>query len=119
MSEYKAAGAGLVAISPLVPDRTQKLVKSSKLNFNILYDQNNAYAKQLNMVHGFSDALKQVYLDLGLDLGPANGNDHWELPLPTRIVVDQNQTIRAIDINADYTVRPEPAATLQAVKELS
>lgn len=60
-----------------------------------------------------------MYLNFGLDIEQANGNPKWELPIPCRMVVDQQQVIRAIEVNADYTLRPEPEATLQSVKELS
>lgn len=81
----------------------------------MLSDAGNAYAKQLGLVFTFPDDLKDVYETLGLALPDYNGDDSWQLPLPTRIVVDRNGTIRAIDADPDYTVRPEPSATLEAL----
>lgn len=81
----------------------------------MLSDAGNAYAKQLGLVFTFPDDLKDVYETLGLALPDYNGDDSWQLPLPTRIVVDRNGTIRVIDADPDYTVRPEPSATLEAL----
>jgi hypothetical protein len=40
------------------------------------------------------------------------------LPMPARIVVDRNGIVRATDIDADYTVRPEAAKTLEDLRAL-
>ncbi|CAN0381517.1 unnamed protein product, partial [Phaeothamnion confervicola] len=34
------------------------------------------------------------------------------------IVIDQGGIVRAVEVDPDYTVRPEPAATLEVVKKL-
>lgn len=84
----------------------------------MLSDAGNAYAKQLGLVFTFPDDLENVYNDLGLSLPDYNGDDSWQLPLPTRIVVGRDGTIGAIDADPDYTVRPEPSATLEALESL-
>ena len=84
----------------------------------MLSDAGNAYAKQLGLAFTFPDDLKGVYEKLGLALPDYNGDDSWQLPLPTRIVVDRDGKIRAIDADPDYTVRPEPSATLEALASL-
>ncbi len=84
-----------------------------------MYDPENQYAQQLDLVHGFDEDLKQVYLDLGINLDEFNGRGGWHLPMPTRIVIDKDHKIRSIEYNADYTHRPEPAETLRQVKQLA
>ena len=54
------------------------------------------------------DALKEVYLSIGIDLEESNGSPDWTLPVPARIVVDRTGIVRAADIDVDYTRRPEP-----------
>lgn len=39
--------------------------------------------------------------------------------MPGRLVVDRSGVVRAVDADPDYTVRPEPSATLEIVKGLS
>lgn len=38
--------------------------------------------------------------------------------MPARLIVDRDGIIRYADINPDYTVRPEPEETLEALKAL-
>ena len=40
------------------------------------------------------------------------------LPLATRIVVDAQGVIRSFDADVDYTLRPEPEATLEVLRGL-
>jgi len=39
--------------------------------------------------------------------------------MPARYIVDQKGIIRSADINADYTVRPEPSETLERLRNLT
>jgi peroxiredoxin len=41
------------------------------------------------------------------------------LPIPARFVIDQRGIIRAAESDPDYTTRPEPEDTLQALRALS
>lgn len=51
----------------------------------------------------------------GIDVGGSNGTTIWELPMPSRFVISSDHTIKAKEVNASYTNRPEPEATLQIV----
>ncbi len=105
----------MVAVSPQLPEKSRELIESRKLNFEILFDKDNGYAQKLDLVHGFNDDLKSVYGTFGIDVGQANGNPTWELAIPARLVVGVNHVIKSIEFDADYKVRPEPAATLAMV----
>jgi len=59
-----------------------------------------------------------LYLQWGLDVPAANGDDSYELPVPATYVIDTTGTIRAAYIEKDYTKRMEPAAIVDALKEL-
>jgi peroxiredoxin len=65
------------------------------------------------------DDLKGVYQGFGLDLPRNTGHPAWELPMPARFVIDRRGIIRAADVDPDYTVRPEPEATLAIVRSLA
>jgi peroxiredoxin len=41
------------------------------------------------------------------------------LPRPARYVIDKEGIIRAADVNADYTIRPEPSETLEILRTLA
>jgi hypothetical protein len=36
--------------------------------------------------------------------------------MPARYVIDHEGIIRAADVNADYTIRPEPSETLRQLR---
>lgn len=109
----------MVAVSPQTSRHNRKLIESRKLDFEVLFDEDNAYADKLCLKHGFPDDLKGVYGKFGIDLDTFNGNSKWELPIPARFVADNSKIIRAADVNADYTLRPEPAETTEALRGIS
>jgi peroxiredoxin len=65
------------------------------------------------------DDLKALYLQFGIDLPKYNGDASWTLPMPARLIIDQEGMVRYAAINADYTVRPEPEETLAALKAMA
>lgn len=119
MAPLKESGCGLVAISPQTSEKNRELIEKSKLDFEILFDKDNAYSKELDLVHGFIDDLKAIYGGFGIDVGEANGNGVWELPIASRIVISSDHAIHALEVNPNYTQRPEPSETLQFVQGLS
>jgi peroxiredoxin len=46
-------------------------------------------------------------------------DDSWRLPVPARFVIDRDGTTRKVDVDPDYTVRPEPSETLAALDALA
>ena len=54
----------------------------------------------------------------GIDLARGNGDGTWRLPIPARFVIDREGTIRAVDADPDYTRRPEPARTVEVLRQL-
>ena len=108
----------MVAVTPQTTEQNKKLVASRNLEFDVLFDEDNQFARALDLVHGFPDDLKEVYGKFGIDVAQANGNDKWELPIPARFVVDQHGGVRSADFDADYTNRPEPSESLKVVQSL-
>jgi hypothetical protein len=39
--------------------------------------------------------------------------------MPARYVLDKEGIIRAADVNADYTIRPEPSETVSQLRKLA
>lgn len=106
-------------MSPQQVEKSAEVKSKLRLNYPILQDPGNGYAKQLSIAHGLPEDLQEVYRGFGADLTNFNSEPHWELPLATRIVVDRTGIIRSIDADPDYTRRPEPAATLAVLGELA
>ena len=69
-------------------------------------------------MHGLPDYLREVYTAFDIVLPNFNGDDSWELPMPTRLVVDGGGVIQSVEADPDYTVRPEPAETLAVLRGL-
>jgi len=53
-----------------------------------------------------------------VDLEKFNGDVLWRLPVPSRFVIDAGGIVRAVEADPDYTIRPEPDVTLEALRAL-
>jgi peroxiredoxin len=116
LEKYTAANASLFAVSPQLPEHSRATIEKHGLNFEVLYDPNNAFARNLDLVHGFPQELIDIYQGtFSIDVARSNGMSVWELPMPSRFVINSDHTIKAQEVNASYTNRPEPEATLQIV----
>lgn len=119
LPRFTAAGATLAAITPQLPEHSVGMIDENELGFDLLSDEGNAFAAELGLRFTLPDDLAQLYAQFGINLPVHNGEGSWTLPMPARIVVDQAGTVRAVDVDPDYTYRPEPEATLAAVAALS
>jgi peroxiredoxin len=111
----KEHGATLVAITPQLPEHSQKMIERHELSFDLLSDPGNAYTASLGITFELPEPVREIYLTLGNDLAVHNGAGDWVLPMPTRLVIDTGGIIRAADIDPDYTSRPEPQKTIDDV----
>jgi peroxiredoxin len=107
-----------VAIAPQIREKNLEVKNQHRLAYPVLGDSGHAYLRGLGLVFAFPDDLRELYLSFGIDLAAFNGDDSWELPLSTRIIIDRDGVIRAIDADPDYTHRPEPDATLEVLRSL-
>ncbi len=119
LEKLEERGASLVALTPNLPEFSVEMMDKHALNFHLLSDPGNEYANSLRLKYDLPDDLKEVYRNLGVDLPKFNGDKSWSLPMPARLVVDDNGIIRASDVSADYTQRPEPEKTLKDVIEIT
>ncbi len=116
IGEIHSLGASLIAISPQSRQYSEQVVKNSHLSFNVLQDEGNRIAAQFGLVFKLPDDLRALYTNFGLDLARFNGDDSWTLPMPARFILDQDACIRSVEVDPDYTIRPEPSATIEALK---
>ena len=93
-------------------------MEQKQFTFNLLSDPGNQVAKAYGLTFSLPEDLKKVYLQFGIDLPKHNGDDSWTLPLPARYIIDRSGIVRYAEVEADYTVRPEPEDTIAALKEL-
>jgi peroxiredoxin len=89
-----------------------------RLDFPVLSDPGNAYAKELSLAFALPEDLREIYGNFGIALPDFNGDDAWELPMPARIVVGTDGLVKSIESDPDYTRRPEPEATIEVLRSL-
>jgi peroxiredoxin len=116
--EFKALGATFIAISPQLQSFNREFREEKKLTFEILSDPGNEVAQRYGLTFKLPEDLKEIYVKFNIDLEKYNGDDSWTLPLPARLIIDQESIIRYAAINADYTVRPDPEETIAALKNI-
>lgn len=117
-SEVKALGARIVVLTPELERYTRALHKKLNLTFDILSDLHLKTAEQFRLVFTLPDYLRDLYKSFGSSLDRFNDESEYRLPMPARYVVAKDWIIRAADVNADYTIRPEPSETLVQLRKL-
>jgi peroxiredoxin len=89
--------------------------EAHSLDFEILYDSGNAVAESYGLRFELPDDLRAVYAGFGIDLPKNHGGGGWELPMPARYVIGADGKVTYAVVHPDYTQRPEPEETLEAL----
>ncbi len=118
LPEIRALGATLVGISPETLAVSQQTVRDHALEFDVLSDEGNRVAREYGLLMVVDEAIRPHYLQWGIDVPAANGDETFELPVPATYVIDQSGVIRAAHVDKDYTKRMEPADIVAALKAL-
>jgi peroxiredoxin len=118
-SEVRALGAQTVVLTAELERYTRPLHKKLNLTFDMLTDLHLKTAEQFRLVFTLPDYLRDLYKSFGSALDRFHDESEYRLPIPARYVVDGQGIIRAADVNADYTIRPEPSETLRQLRMLS
>jgi peroxiredoxin len=118
LPQLTALGGTLVAISPQLPEHNRELIRTRQLTFEILTDRGNEVAARFGLRFSLPEYLREVYRTFPLDLEKFNGEASWTLPIPASFLIDQDGTIRWAESDPDYTTRPEPEDTLEALRNL-
>jgi peroxiredoxin len=107
-----------VALSPMREPYLKQMVEKHNVTFELLRDEHNAVAGKFGLVFQLPPDLREVYKSFGTDLARVNGDDSWTLPMPGRFVIDRSRIIRHVDVDPDYTIRPDPAETVALLQKL-
>jgi len=118
-SEVRELGAEIVVITPELERYTRALHKKLNLTFDILTDLHLTIAEQFQLVFTLPNYLRDLYKSFGSTLDRFNDEPEYRLPVPARYIIDKGGIIRAADVNADYTIRSEPAETLNRLRTLT
>ncbi|WP_224482932.1 peroxiredoxin-like family protein [Robertkochia aurantiaca] len=118
LEEIKSEGARLVAITPETPDNSLTTAEKNELEFEVLSDIDNRFAKSLGLVFSLPESLKQIYEQFGIDLKKHHQNTDFELPMPATFIIDKGGSVRYSFIDEDYTKRADPAEVITALKNM-
>jgi peroxiredoxin len=118
-SVVRALGARIVALTPELERYTRALHKKLNLTFDILTDLHLKTAERFRLVFTLQDHLRDLYKSFGSALDRFHDESEYRLPMPARYVIDKEGIIRAAEVNADYTIRPEPSETVRLLRTLS
>lgn len=118
LPELEALGARLVTISPQLPDNSLSMADKLDLTFEVLSDVGNRVAREFGLVYTLPAEMRSIYVDFGIDLPAANGDQSFELPVPATYVIDRSGIIRLAFVDIDYTKRLDPEEILAALTKL-
>jgi peroxiredoxin len=117
--QFRKAGVELVVLSPQSAERARKQATDEKLKFNALVDRNNEVGKAFGVVYTFPEDLKNVYLNLFKnDIQVVNDADDWQLPIPSRFIIETSGIICDVKADPDYRYRPDPSEGQAIAKSL-
>ncbi len=114
----KELGANLVGISPELPDNSMSTAEKHELRFEVLSDVGNMIAREYGVVMDVPESMRPLYLQWGLDIPAANGDDTWELPIPATYVIGSDGKIVFAYVNKNYTERLEPSEIVKALESI-
>ncbi|MDY7560910.1 peroxiredoxin-like family protein [Pseudomonas sp. 10B1] len=117
-AQIEAFGATLVAVSQQTAANSRKSQRDNKLGFPILGDKGGDLAAAFGIRWDVPDYLKPIHKAVGADITVFNGEDSWTLPMPARYVIGQDGVIAYAEVNADYTMRPEPSEVFPTLELL-
>jgi peroxiredoxin len=117
-AEVRALGAQIVVLTPELERYTRAMHKKLNLTFDILTDLHLKTAEQFRLVFTLPDYLRELYKSFGSTLDRFNDEPEYRLPMPARYILDKEGIIRSADVNADYTVRPDPSETLAKLRAM-
>lgn len=112
-------GAQLITVTPQKPDKSLEQVKEDDYPFEILSDLDSSVMKAYNLYFEVPMELVDVYRrNFGLDLADYNGDGRYVLPVPATYIIDREGVIREGAADVNYKQRMEPAAIVEALKQL-
>ncbi|HKF59327.1 MAG TPA: redoxin domain-containing protein [Blastocatellia bacterium] len=117
--EVRALGAQIVVLTPELEHYTRALHKKLNLTFDILTDLHLKTAEEFRLVFTLPDYLRELYKSFGSTLDRFHDESEYRLPIPARYVIGEDGMIRAAQVNADYTIRPEAAETLRQLRTIN
>ncbi|MCH8083948.1 MAG: redoxin domain-containing protein [Myxococcales bacterium] len=118
-AELATLGFPVIAISPDQSASLQESLKANNLGYTLFSDSSLLAARAFGIAFQLGDDDVRMYLEYGIDLEAASGEEHHQLPVPSVFLVEAGGTIRWVYSNPDYEIRPDNAAILKAARGLA
>jgi len=112
VSDFKKAGARLVAITPEIPVSISKTIEKTKAEYSILYDKDARIMKAYGVDFVLPEKLREKYKEYGIDLTKSNGNTDQMLPVPATYVIGKDGMVKYFQYDPDYKNRSTPKEIL-------
>jgi peroxiredoxin len=119
LSDIRAAGGDLVAISPQTPDHSFISVEKNVLAFEVVSDHGNHVASLFGIAYPVPGVVRAIGARFGTDFEAINGSDDGQLPVSATYVIARDRRIALASIEPDFRVRLEPAEALHALRTLA
>lgn len=114
--DIEEIGYRLVGVCMDQPSILKKYKSANHIKFPIYSDHTAEAVTALGIGYKVSDETVQKYLQNGIDLEKASGEDHHILPVPTVLLVDKSGKVLFKYANPDYRVRLEKDVLLAAAE---
>src|SRR5262249_37692010 len=118
LSDIRAAGGDLVAISPQTPGHSITTAEKNALAFEILSDHGNHVAGLFGIAYPIPEIVKTIGARFGTDLKAINGSDDGQLPVSATYVIARDRRIVLASVEPDFRMRLKPAEALRALRKL-
>ena len=119
LPDIEARGGSTVAITPDTGGAFAAVKRDNRLGFEILSDLDYGLELLFGIVFKLPDAIRNIYLRLGINLGARHGNRHaWLLPIPATYIVDRRGIITHANVDPDFRRRMEPSEIIAALNRM-
>lgn len=118
LTQIKAAGGNLVAISVENPDNSLSVAKKNAVEFSVLSDPNLNVARLFGIVYQLPEQTDELYKSHGLDIAKHNQMDKAELPLSATYVVNRKGKIVYAYLEPDYKQRAAPETIIKTLMKI-
>jgi len=115
LHQFRDRGAAVVGLCPQRQEFNDSLKAELGLEFPILRDHENELATAFGLTLKTPPAVIAAEQFLGLDLPAHNDSDHWDLPIPSRYVIDRTFRIRFASLHVDHRMRTDPVDCLSSM----
>ena len=115
LDKFEQAGATVVALCPQLQPFNEAIQAELGLGFPVLRDTNNAVSTAFGLTLPQPKDVIEAEQSLGLDLPAHNGTQSWDLPIPSRYVIDRSLRVRYASHSVDHRLRSDPKDCLQSM----